>query len=45
MIADGHEPNSLSLRRLMRGFPIRWDEQRAEMGNREIAPEHPEVHE
>ena len=32
MIVEGSEPNSLSLRRLMKGFPVRWDEQRAELG-------------
>jgi hypothetical protein len=31
MIVEGNEPSGLSLRRLMRGFPIRWDEQRAEL--------------
>ena len=31
-IVEGSEPNSLSLSRLMKGFPIRWDEQRAEVG-------------
>ena len=33
-IVEGSEPNSLSLRRLMKGFPISWDEQRAEVGAR-----------
>jgi len=32
LIVEGKEPNSLSLRRLMKGFPIRWDEQRSEVG-------------
>ncbi len=31
LIVEGNEPNSLSVRRLMKGFPIRWDEQRAEL--------------
>jgi hypothetical protein len=36
MIVEGSEPNSLSLRRLMKGFPIRWDEQRAEVEARRL---------
>ena len=32
MIVEGNEPSGLSLRRLMKGLPIRWDEQRAELG-------------
>ena len=31
MVVEGNAPNGLSLRRLMKGFPIRWDEQRAEL--------------
>ena len=31
MIVEGNEPSGLSLRRLMKGFPTRWDEQRAEL--------------
>ena len=37
MILAGKEPDSLSLRRLARGFPIRWDEQRAEVGGERVA--------
>jgi hypothetical protein len=31
MIVEGNEPNSLSLRRLMKGLPVRWDEQQIEL--------------
>lgn len=31
MILAGKEPDSLSLRRLAKGFPMRWDEQKAEL--------------
>ena len=40
-IVEGREPNSLSLRRLMKGFPIRWDEQREEVGNERAPVDHP----
>jgi len=31
MILDGKEPDSLSLRRLAKGFSMRWAEQKAEL--------------
>ena len=31
MIANGNEPNGLSLRQLMKGFSARWDEQKTEL--------------
>lgn len=31
MVVGGNEANSLSLRRLMKGWPIQWDEQRADL--------------
>jgi len=34
MIVEGNEPGGLSLQRLMRGFPIRWDEQKADLFSR-----------
>ncbi len=34
MIANGDEPNGLSLRQLMKGFPVRWDEQKTELCSR-----------
>lgn len=38
MIANGDEPNGLSLRQLMKGFPTRWDEQKTELcGRRNVS--------
>jgi hypothetical protein len=41
MVIEGNEPNSLSLRRLMKGFPIRWDEQKVELSCEAPAKPHP----
>ena len=40
MIVDGNEPSGLSLRRLMKGFAVRWDHQRAELCGQEESINH-----
>ena len=41
IIVEGNEPSGLSLGRLMKGFPIRWDDQRAELGGEAVTASAP----